>query len=539
MYVPCRACTNKDSSSARHGTLAKITCRAVPCRAVPPHGTQFARTMSIPGLVARAGKGAVMMKRDLKSAFCHIPVAPSDYWLLLFQWDGKYYIDMFLPFGLRTAPRIFNYFAEALHWVFETLHEWNVTHYLDDFLLVFPPDTGITPISEEFDKILSTFGMSKAAEKDSDGCVVIHLGFEFDSLNMEVRLPRNKKQCAIDAVNSLLSASKVSILELESTLGFLSHCCQVVPLGRPFLRQLFSLLCRNDSQRRYRKIYIPHAVKRDLQWWLQFLFAWSSITMIQLSCVNHDIATDASGKKGIGGIYARQVFSEWLPARHHSKHIDWKEMFAVLHAFLLWAEGWCGGRVRLASDNVAVVDAVNKRSIKGETIRPLQSILLLAAIFDIDLMAFWIPSEENIVADAASRQDHKKLANMGLQAHYSPDTTVKALRQKLRLFCTSPSPPLHAETMTPLEPNMKHSVEYTDTPPSLPPPKRLCTGSPKLPPRRALTLQSPISMLSTSSMSRTISPPSLLRIPASTLSSGVPNVSTARNQRSYVSHSQL
>ena len=31
-------------------------------------------------LVAQAGKGAVMMKRDLKSAFRHVPINPCDYW---------------------------------------------------------------------------------------------------------------------------------------------------------------------------------------------------------------------------------------------------------------------------------------------------------------------------------------------------------------------------------------------------------------------------------------------------------------------------
>jgi hypothetical protein len=56
-----------------------------------------------------------MMKRDLKAAFRHIPINPYDYWLLLFEWNGQFFVDTFLPFGLRTAPRIFNLFAEALH----------------------------------------------------------------------------------------------------------------------------------------------------------------------------------------------------------------------------------------------------------------------------------------------------------------------------------------------------------------------------------------------------------------------------------------
>jgi hypothetical protein len=66
---------------------------------------------------------------------------------------------MFLPFGLRTAPRIFNLFAEALHWIFATLYGWNLTHYLDDFLFVFPPGTDISPISKQFDEVLATIGL--------------------------------------------------------------------------------------------------------------------------------------------------------------------------------------------------------------------------------------------------------------------------------------------------------------------------------------------------------------------------------------------
>jgi hypothetical protein len=84
-----------------------------------------------------------MIKWDLKATFRHIPINPCDYWLLLFEWNRQFFADMFLPFGLRTAPRIFNLFAEALHWVFETLYEWNVTHYLNDFLFVFSPGTDI------------------------------------------------------------------------------------------------------------------------------------------------------------------------------------------------------------------------------------------------------------------------------------------------------------------------------------------------------------------------------------------------------------
>jgi len=110
--------------------------------------------------------------------------------------------------------------------------------------------------------------------------------------------------------------------------------------------------------------------------------------MIQLSRISFDLATDASGAKGIGGVHKRIVFSERIPSRHKSKKINWKEMFAILHAFMLWHEIWRGGLVHIACDNSSVVDALNKHSIKGLAIVPLQRIFLIAAVYDIQISPF-------------------------------------------------------------------------------------------------------------------------------------------------------
>src|SRR5438552_16941814 len=40
--------------------------------------------------------GDAIRLRDLKSAFRHVPINPCDYWLLIFEWQGKFYVDMFL-----------------------------------------------------------------------------------------------------------------------------------------------------------------------------------------------------------------------------------------------------------------------------------------------------------------------------------------------------------------------------------------------------------------------------------------------------------
>ena len=70
-------------------------------------------------MVAAAGRGtlAILIKSDLADAFRHIPVASDDHWLLGFCCDGAYRTDIFLPFGLRTSPLIFDLCSKGLHFL--------------------------------------------------------------------------------------------------------------------------------------------------------------------------------------------------------------------------------------------------------------------------------------------------------------------------------------------------------------------------------------------------------------------------------------
>ena len=50
------------------------------------------------------GRGAVLAKIDVQQAFQIIPVHPQDRGLLGMEWEGRVFLDMVLPFGLRSAP---------------------------------------------------------------------------------------------------------------------------------------------------------------------------------------------------------------------------------------------------------------------------------------------------------------------------------------------------------------------------------------------------------------------------------------------------
>ena len=61
------------------------------------------------------------------------------------RWKGKYYYDKVLPFGLRSAPCIFNKLSNALEWILLNNHNVSFAcHILDDFLIIEPPTTTAT-----------------------------------------------------------------------------------------------------------------------------------------------------------------------------------------------------------------------------------------------------------------------------------------------------------------------------------------------------------------------------------------------------------
>ena len=87
------------------------------------------------------GRGALLAKTDIQSAYCLVPVHPDDRVLQAMIWDSELYVDPMLPFGLRSAPKIFDALADALEWYLHHQGVKHVFHHLDDCIIVGPPDS--------------------------------------------------------------------------------------------------------------------------------------------------------------------------------------------------------------------------------------------------------------------------------------------------------------------------------------------------------------------------------------------------------------
>ena len=145
-------------------------------------------------VVAQKGRGAQLAKIDIKSAYRMHPVHPDDRWLLDMRWEGMVFVDAALPFGLRSAQKIFTAVADALEWMVEPEGVCPIIHYLDDFLLVGTPDghdcaQGLDAFLTRFDRL----GVPNAWDKSVGPTTVLtFLGIEMDTQSMQLQLPEAK-----------------------------------------------------------------------------------------------------------------------------------------------------------------------------------------------------------------------------------------------------------------------------------------------------------------------------------------------------------
>ena len=144
--------------------------------------------------ILQLGRGALLAKIDIKSAFRLLPVHPADRHMLGMQWKDGVYIDTCLPFGLRSAPKLFNILSEFLAWIAKESNVSFLIHYLDDFLTMGPPSSSCCQHNlDTIIKICNYLGVPLALEKIAGPSTTLpFLGIELDTIKLEARLPKDK-----------------------------------------------------------------------------------------------------------------------------------------------------------------------------------------------------------------------------------------------------------------------------------------------------------------------------------------------------------
>lgn len=169
-------------------------------------------------LVSQFGRGALMAKFDVESAYRNVLIHPLDRYLLGMKWRHHFYVNLALPFGLCSAPYIFNSIADLVEWILMNNHQIpDLLHYLDDFLTAGPPDSpqcasNLTVALAVCDRLGLPLHPGKCVGPSS---VLTVLGIELDSDLQMARLPADKLQ-ALQGVNPLLAPPE---MVLQTRIG--------------------------------------------------------------------------------------------------------------------------------------------------------------------------------------------------------------------------------------------------------------------------------------------------------------------------------
>ena len=405
----------------------------------------------------RLGRGALLAKVDIKAAYRLVPVHPQDRYLLGIEWDGAHYADGMLPFGLRSAPKIFTAVADALEWMMRQRGMAWVAHYLDDFITMGPPAFAVCGQNlERIRAVCGDLGVPLAVEKiEGPASCLTFLGIEMDTQAGVFQLPADKLARVKETLAQWSMHKSCRRRELESLVGTLQHACRVVKPGRAFLRLMIDLLRLPSSTKGHHHIRLNCQFRADLQWWSTFAERWNGVAMFPSPAQPAFIVTsDASGSWGCGAWSGSSWFQFEWPQPASDDHIWFKELFAGLLACAAWGERWRGSRVEWRCDNQAVVHAVAGRSCRDQTMMHLvRCLFFLEAWFSFELTAAYLPGVENKLADDLSRNR----MSLFLSKARSPDPTPTRLRPALPGLLLG-----HADWTSPLWTKQFASIVITD-----------------------------------------------------------------------------
>ena len=382
------------------------------------------------------GSGALLAKIDIESAYRLVPVHPDDRPLLGMIWKGQLYVDGALPFGLRSAPKLFSAVADALLWVMGRHGVAHAIHYLDDYLMMAPPHTDECGSAlRTCLRVCESLGVPIADHKiGGPATILTFLGIEIDTDAGVLRLPREKLVRLHGLIASWSGRKSCTKRELLSLIGQLQHACRVVRPGRTFLRRMIDL--STVAKELHHHIRLSTAFRSDLQWWALFLEGWNGVSLFESVVPKPPTATltsDASGSWGCGAFTADgQWFQVRWPEAWGGVHITVKELLPIVVACAVWGHLWKGRTVRCLCDNAAVVAIVRSGTSKhGLVMHLMRCLFFFTAHHQLCLAPEHLPGRLNTAADSLSRDNLSLFLQLIPEASQQPTPLPEELLQAL------------------------------------------------------------------------------------------------------------
>ena len=389
-----------------------------------------------------------LAKLDLKDAYYLVAVRQCSRKYLRFYFRDILYEFTCLPFGLCTAPFVF---TKILKPILATLRGagWQSIVYLDDFLL----------LAQSFEQCLANVAATCTLLRDlgflfsAKKCVFppvtqcTFLGFEFNSVDMTMSLPAEKREKLTKLVTQLSQRSTCTIRDYARFLGSLVAASPALRYAWVYTKQLErdKIRALQTNEGNYEAKFLLTNRAEDYDWWKGALQTGSM--PLSLPPFSLEIFSDASltgWGASRGPLTAR---GQWTP-EERSLHINALELLAALFSLRSFTRDLSNANILLRVDNTTAIAYINRMggTHSGQLNSITRAIWQYCEESQLWVVASYIRSAENVVADAESRElnpeteyELSEVEFIRLTRHFGAPTIdlfASRLNAKCQKFCS-------------------------------------------------------------------------------------------------------
>ncbi|KAE8194466.1 hypothetical protein CF328_g4740 [Tilletia controversa] len=362
--------------------------------------------------------------RDVTSAFRQVPLHPSQWASTVVEWDGQFYVDLFLAFGLGPACGAYGLFADAFADIFRAIQIATTAHWVDDNIFLRVPTTELEllnkrresirksidptprhkggrtfwtsndgtehtedfahPITkqpnaeggfhmglEDIDRVSRTLGWPWEPEKDAPWASVFrYAGINYNIATREVSLPESKRTKYLQTIADIREKAKANqsryqLPDIERLHGQCQWAESIHTQGKWHVKGLqdFIRAANDQPALRHQWRYGGERIRQDMDWWeatLQQENFWRSFDPTPAKDVQ--CYCDGSTSFGVGLSIGGRERAYPLKDEHAARtDIKIVEALALELAVLtLDALGFRNQAIIIHTDNTAVLGAFKK-----------------------------------------------------------------------------------------------------------------------------------------------------------------------------------
>ena len=363
-----------------------------------PFKLKYPTVENIVTAIEQFDSDVLLSKIDVSRAFRNLRTDPGDFDLLGLSWNGKAYLDISIPMGLKSGSALCQRTTDVIRHIM-TSQGVATYNYIEDVICIHKRPNA----NAEFELLFSLFeflGVPINPKKVVPPSKTLTcMGIDVNVETKQLTIPHQKIAETLKLCKIYVKAKVISKKQLQSLLGKLLYLHRCVAPARIFVNRLLNKLRAVTG-----RVSVDEDMVKDLNWFIQFLTQFNGTVMFHTSRPHHEVFVDAS-LTGMGASWGTNVYAV---TRHLwatiGLNINQLEMLNVLIALRLFAKYWQNQCVEFRIDNKAVVYALQKGRIKDNYMQTVaRSIWLIAASNDINLVYSHIAGTENVKADALSR----------------------------------------------------------------------------------------------------------------------------------------